>query len=59
MTHRRSVASSCDDALVSDLEAWDRRTAERLERAYLAAGAGMIRIDRPRRHPPLSAWIDA
>jgi hypothetical protein len=25
---------------VSDLEAWDRRTAERLERAYLAAGAG-------------------
>jgi hypothetical protein len=25
---------------VSDLEAWERRTAERLERAYLAAGAG-------------------
>jgi hypothetical protein len=25
---------------VSDLEAWDQRTAERLERAYLAAGAG-------------------
>jgi hypothetical protein len=25
---------------VSDLDAWDRRTADRLERAYLAAGAG-------------------
>ena len=25
---------------MSDLEAWDRRTAERLERAYLVAGAG-------------------
>jgi hypothetical protein len=40
MTQRTSVASSCDDALVSDLEAWDRRTAERLERDCLAAGAG-------------------
>jgi hypothetical protein len=34
------MASSCDDALVRDVEAWDRRTAERLERAYLSAGAG-------------------
>jgi hypothetical protein len=34
------VASSWDDALVGDLEAWDRRTAAQLERAYLAAGAG-------------------
>ena len=25
---------------MSDLEAWDRRTGERLERAYLTAGAG-------------------
>lgn len=33
------MASSWDDALVGDLEAWDRRTAQ-LERAYLAAGAG-------------------
>ena len=34
------MASSWDDALVGDLEAWDRRTAAQLERAYLAAGAG-------------------
>jgi hypothetical protein len=40
MTHRKKRRSSWDDALVNDLEAWDRRTASQLERAYLAAGAG-------------------